>query len=591
MEPADYAALPRAAEFVKTISASELQADAACSGWLRKRSEHVKKWNKRWFVLWPKYPHEGDGRLLIYYSKPTDAKARGVYTLKPGQYSLQTEQTRKHNICLVLTTNKPNKWDEVIDRVVLTAEDVEKAVDWARAINSTGIATPRKERKAPPLQDLGGGLGMVIEEGDEEEEEEGESDDEDTESVSGSSEASSREFVTPDSAPHAAEEGVPPLLLSSASAPEPEPEPEPEPTPPALAASSRRIRLPGSKSASNLAVEEEKPPQLAPKLSPTSLSPEAAMATAAAGGGDTAFGSDSPRLTRANRWRKGRGASEPSLTGELQERRPSLSLTQDVYQEAAAAAASGGTPRPAVPVLGLKPWNSTHASNSPMHLDLQIGKELKTLDWSPGAGRAQSSGSFGSREGSPVRGAGRGPTPDSSPTRAADAAGQSPTGADASASEKATAKREEGDGAAGAGRTLAAALRSSIGTDNKPLAAALAIAGGGDVRGVLAVMAEHVNGANREVAELRADVQRVTDQLAASQATCATLHEHVKAGADREKALEAEIERLRRCAPTLSPPYCKLPHAQLSSLGTPCQLLMAVRVLCSGMPQRERLPR
>ena len=59
-------------------------------------------------------------------------------------------------------------------------------------------------------------------------------------------------------------------------------------------------------------------------------------------------------------------------------------------------------------------------------------------------------------------------------------------------------------------------------------------------------MAEHVNGANREVAELRADVQRVTDQLAASQATCAALHEHVKAGADREKALEAEIERLRR---------------------------------------------
>lgn len=70
MQAADYAAMPRAAEYVKSLSAADLQADAACSGWLRKRSEHVKQWNKRWFVLWPSANRPGDGRVLFWFDKP-----------------------------------------------------------------------------------------------------------------------------------------------------------------------------------------------------------------------------------------------------------------------------------------------------------------------------------------------------------------------------------------------------------------------------------------------------------------------------------------------------------------------------------------
>jgi hypothetical protein len=251
MQAADYAAMPRAAEYVKSLSAKDLQADAACSGWLRKRSEHVKQWNKRWFVLWPKVPNEGQGRLLVYYSKPNDEQARGCYRVHPGEYSLQTEQTKKDKVCLVLTTNKPNKWDEIIDRIVLSADDVEKAVDWARAINSTGIAAQKKERKAPPAAQLGGGLGNIIEECDEDEEEEEDDDDEsgsemDLSDGDASSAGGSEVLDTPPLLASAAgmQEGVPPLLLQR---PEPEPEPELDVVGKAPLTKNGRMRLLSSK--------------------------------------------------------------------------------------------------------------------------------------------------------------------------------------------------------------------------------------------------------------------------------------------------------------------------------------------------------
>ena len=273
MEAADYAAMPRAAEYVKTVSAKDLHSDAACSGWLRKRSEHVKQWNNRWFVLWPKVPKEGHGRLLVYYSKPNDEQARGSYRLNPGEYSLQTEQTKKNKVCLVLTTNKPNKWDEIIDRIVLSADDVEKAVDWARAINSTGIAAQKKERKAPPAAQLGGGLGNIIEECDEDEEEEEEEEEEDESgsereesdgdgTSTGEIEALDRGSTPPSSASAAGvQEGIPPLLLEP---PELEPEPEPEPIAKSALAKNGRMRLRSAKAIST----DETVPVRAPGSTP-----------------------------------------------------------------------------------------------------------------------------------------------------------------------------------------------------------------------------------------------------------------------------------------------------------------------------------
>jgi hypothetical protein len=51
-------------------SCAEVEGDCAKSGWVWKQSKHVKKWNKRYFVLWPKQPHPKKGRLLFYYTTP-----------------------------------------------------------------------------------------------------------------------------------------------------------------------------------------------------------------------------------------------------------------------------------------------------------------------------------------------------------------------------------------------------------------------------------------------------------------------------------------------------------------------------------------
>ena len=51
-------------------SCAEVEQDCAKSGWVYKQSKHVKKWNKRYFVLWPKEAHPKKGRLLFYYTTP-----------------------------------------------------------------------------------------------------------------------------------------------------------------------------------------------------------------------------------------------------------------------------------------------------------------------------------------------------------------------------------------------------------------------------------------------------------------------------------------------------------------------------------------
>ena len=114
----------QAAEFAcASISAADLQTDAACAGWLFKRSEHRRKWNKRWCVLWPRSPEPGCGRFLVYFNKPTDAAARGCYALVAGQFNVGIDTNKKHSVCLVLTTNAPKRWDVILQRVVLAASE------------------------------------------------------------------------------------------------------------------------------------------------------------------------------------------------------------------------------------------------------------------------------------------------------------------------------------------------------------------------------------------------------------------------------------------------------------------------------------
>ena len=68
-------------------SCAEVEQDCAKSGWIYKQSKHVKKWNKRYFVLWPKTPHPKKGRLLFYYTTP---QVRSSTITSSPQISCQT---------------------------------------------------------------------------------------------------------------------------------------------------------------------------------------------------------------------------------------------------------------------------------------------------------------------------------------------------------------------------------------------------------------------------------------------------------------------------------------------------------------------
>ena len=88
------------------MSADQASAQAVCAGYMLKMSEHVKKFNKRWFVLWPREANQTKGRLLLYYTKNNDAKPRGSWPLMPGGYSLRTEADKKFAMRLVITINE-----------------------------------------------------------------------------------------------------------------------------------------------------------------------------------------------------------------------------------------------------------------------------------------------------------------------------------------------------------------------------------------------------------------------------------------------------------------------------------------------------
>jgi hypothetical protein len=68
---------------------TELEGNCARKGWAWKRTKHVKKWKRRYFVLWPQEPSPTKGRLLFYFTTDTDQRPRGVIALVPRKFSAQ----------------------------------------------------------------------------------------------------------------------------------------------------------------------------------------------------------------------------------------------------------------------------------------------------------------------------------------------------------------------------------------------------------------------------------------------------------------------------------------------------------------------
>jgi hypothetical protein len=124
------------------VMSGELQAQSlerpARTGWLWKQSQWVKKWTKRWFVLWPNAPSREKGRLLFYYLTPQDKRPRGVIPLAPGKFTLMTSAARTVKdvdfpVCLVIKLHNKRR-----ESFLLATDNEKEVMAWAHAINATG---------------------------------------------------------------------------------------------------------------------------------------------------------------------------------------------------------------------------------------------------------------------------------------------------------------------------------------------------------------------------------------------------------------------------------------------------------------------
>ena len=119
------------------ISARALDRPAR-TGWLWKQSQWVKKWEKRWFVLWPNEPSREKGRLLFYYLTPQDKRPRGVIPLEPGKFTLMTSaartvKERDFPVCIVIKLHTKRK-----ESFLLGTDNEKEVMAWAHAINAIG---------------------------------------------------------------------------------------------------------------------------------------------------------------------------------------------------------------------------------------------------------------------------------------------------------------------------------------------------------------------------------------------------------------------------------------------------------------------
>ena len=118
--------------------AAQLERPAK-SGYLWKQSQWKKKFNKRWFVLWPNAPVPNKGRILFYYDTPQDKRPRGVIELTPGAFTLMTSagrsvKDRDFPLCLVIKLQNKRR-----ESFLLATDNEPEVMAWAHAINSIQV--------------------------------------------------------------------------------------------------------------------------------------------------------------------------------------------------------------------------------------------------------------------------------------------------------------------------------------------------------------------------------------------------------------------------------------------------------------------
>ncbi|KAI8096342.1 uncharacterized protein BX664DRAFT_323710 [Halteromyces radiatus] len=122
-------------------------------GWLYKRGDKYKKWNKRWFEL--KDDH------LYYYSHPKDSHVRGVIKLQgyriqsdpamySGKYCFKAHHDRERTFYFYTEKESSMKqWVNVLMKATIT-RDYHAPVMSSNPVNTVSLALARQMRPRPP---------------------------------------------------------------------------------------------------------------------------------------------------------------------------------------------------------------------------------------------------------------------------------------------------------------------------------------------------------------------------------------------------------------------------------------------------------
>ena len=119
----------------------------AREGYLWKRSDHIKKWHKRWFVLWPGAVRPGHGRVLYWFAQPGDSKAKGMAQLVPGSFNIVTQDGQRHrkerNFPLTMVLELPDR-----EPVKLAAANEREVHSWIASIQTRDAGGDRGKSSA-----------------------------------------------------------------------------------------------------------------------------------------------------------------------------------------------------------------------------------------------------------------------------------------------------------------------------------------------------------------------------------------------------------------------------------------------------------
>ncbi|KAF7725243.1 polar growth protein [Apophysomyces ossiformis] len=122
-------------------------------GWLHKRSDRYKTWNKRWFVL--------KGANLFYFKSPKDVRMKGIVNLRgyrivvdesihPGKYSFKAQHERERTFFFYTDTEESLRvWLQILIKATIV-RDFASPVMSSNHVATVPLEVARRMKPRPP---------------------------------------------------------------------------------------------------------------------------------------------------------------------------------------------------------------------------------------------------------------------------------------------------------------------------------------------------------------------------------------------------------------------------------------------------------